>query len=141
MNTSQPQLPSTGYLVVKVSTARGAIPIEGASVNIRGAEQENSQIIYSLTTDSDGKTEKIALPTPPRELSETPGAVAPYALYDIDVFKDGYSDLFIHKVPLFGSITAIQPAILIPLPDNKFTDSYDANRSDSPSDSQTEVIE
>ncbi|MBE6596456.1 MAG: hypothetical protein E7641_02190 [Ruminococcaceae bacterium] len=137
MNNSTPQIPIEGYLIVKVSTARGAIPIEGASVNIRASNSESSDIIYTLVTDSEGKTEKISLPTPPRALSESPGNVAPYALYDIDVFKEGYADLFIHKVPLFGSITAIQPAILIPLPDNRFTDSYDPSGSSSPSDSIT----
>ncbi len=123
-----------GYLVVKVSTARGAIPLEGASVNIRGAERENSGIIYSLSTNSDGMTEKVALPAPARALSEAPGNIKPYALYDVDVFKEGYTDLHFNNVAVFESITSLQPAIMIPLPANKYPDSFDPVADSNPSD-------
>lgn len=125
----------TGYLIIKVSTARGAIPLEGASVNIRGATRENSDIIYTLVSDQNGLTPKIALPTPLRYLSESPGNIIPYALYNIDVFNDGYTDLSFTNVAVFDSITSIQPAVMIPLPDNEYTDSfvpkYDMNPDDS----------
>ena len=136
MNDSQPYSATTGYLVVQVSTARGAIPLEDASVTVRGTEKENSGVIRSLITGRDGKTETIELPTPPRVLSQSPGTVTPYALYDVDVFKEGYADLFIQKIPVFGSVTAIQPAIMIPLPDNRFPDSYDVSENQSPSDTR-----
>lgn len=133
-----PQAPNQsqgmGYLVVKVSTARGAIPLSDASVNIRGAESENSDIIYSLTTNADGMTEKVALPAPARALSEVPGNIKPYALYDVDVFKEGYIDLKFNNVAVFESITSLQPAIMIPLPDNKFPDSFDASGDINSSD-------
>ena len=89
-DTNRAESTGVGYLVVKVSTARGAIPLENASVNIRGAEAVNSGIILSQTTDSSGQTERIALPAPPRILSESPGYPLPYALYDVDVFLEGY---------------------------------------------------
>ena len=126
---------SIGYLVVRVSTARGAIPLEGASVTVRGTDSTNSDVVYSLTTNSDGATEKISLPTKNRELSTVPGNETPYSLYDVDVFLDGYADLFLHRIAIFGGITSIQPAVLIPLPDNRYTDSYDPNASYSPTDS------
>ena len=131
-----PQLPSvgTGYLVVKVSTARGAIPLEDASVNIRGAGGNTSDILYSLKTDIDGLTEKVALPAPSRTLSETPPSSTPFAIYDIDVFKDGYTDLHFTNVAVFDSITSIQPAVMIPLPDNNYDDSFSPNADRNPSD-------
>ena len=137
MNNSPPDSANTqglGYRVVKVSTARGAIPLEDASVNIRGAEKENSNVILSLRTDSAGRTERVALPAPPRRLSESPGAILPYALYSVDVFKEGYYDLHFNNVAVFDSITSVQPAIMIPMADNKYTDSYDPNADQSPDD-------
>ena len=90
-NTAQPT--GTGSLVVKVSTARGAIPLEGARVNIRGTDGQSSDVIYSLMTNRDGLTELVTLPAPARGLSESPGNPTPYALYDLDIFKEGYIDL------------------------------------------------
>ena len=126
-----------GYLVVKASTARGAVPLENASVNIRGAEAENSGIIRTLTTDSSGLTPKAPLPAPPRSLSESPGIVLPYAIYDVDVFKEGYTPIYLKNVAVFDSITSIQPAVMIPLKDNKFTNNYERGDDSSPNDRNT----
>lgn len=130
----------TGYLIIKVSTARGAIPLEGASVNIRGATPENSDIIYSLVSNEDGLTPKIALPTPLRFLSESPGNAVPYALYNIDVFNDGYADLSFTNVAVFDSITSLQPAVMIPLPDNEYTDSFTPKYDQNPDDNNYRTL-
>ena len=123
-----------GYLVIKVSTARGAIPLEGASVSIRGASGNSSDIIYNLTTNRDGLTPPALLPTPARLLSQSPENLQPYALYSVDVFKKGYGDLFFNNVAVFDSITSIQPAVMIPLPDNSYPDSLERKSDISPSD-------
>ena len=115
---NQSSLTELGYLIVKVSTARGVIPLMDATVNIREGNANDTAILYSLRTDRDGQTERIALPTPPRSASQEPDSVTvPYALYNIDVFKDGYVPLFFQNVPLFPTITSIQPAVMVPLPD------------------------
>ena len=127
----------TGYLLVKASTARGAIPLENVSINIRSTVPLDTGIIRTLKTNSSGLTDKIPLPTPPKSLSESPGFLLPYATYDIDVFKDGYTPVHLKNVAVFDSITSVQPAIMIPLEDNKYTDNY-ARKSDfSPSDRNT----
>ncbi len=105
---------STGFLTVAVSTARGAIPLEGASVNIRGNDPDNSEILFSLITDRDGKTKKVALAAPPVASSTSPSIEEPFATYNIDVFKEGYTPLFFHGVPVFPSVHSIQPAVMIP---------------------------
>ena len=117
MNTALSPNDSTGYLIVKVSTARGAIPLEGASVIVRGGEQDSSGVLYSMRTDRDGQTERISLPTPPRSASESPGNIKPYATYGIDVFREGYVPLSFENVPIFPSIVSIQPAVMVPLPE------------------------
>ena len=112
-------LSEIGYLVVRVTTALGAIPLESASVTVRGTDGENEEIIYSLVTDSDGKTERVALPAPPRTNSETPYNDKPYALYGVDIFADGYIPLHLNEIPVFSSVTSIQPAIMIPSPEGE----------------------
>ena len=106
--------PEKGFLVIRASTAGGIIPLEGAAVSIRGEAPENSGIIYSTTTNSDGLTEKIALPTPPKMLSEDPKGARPYSVYNIDVFKDGYIPVYFNNVPVFSNVISIQPAIMVP---------------------------
>ena len=115
-----------GYLVVRVSTANGAIPLSGAQVVVRGGEEANSDYYRSFYSGASGLTPKIALPAPLRSLSEEPSDtnVRPYSLYSIDVFYDGYKDLFFVNVPVFDTITSIQPANMIPKPDNEYSDSF-----------------
>lgn len=104
-----------GYLTVRVSTAGGAIPLENASVNIRGGDVDDSDVIFALTTNSDGITPTVSLPTPPRSASTSPQDTVPaYAVYNVDVFKKGYSPAFFHNVPVFSGINSVQPAVLLP---------------------------
>lgn len=105
-----------GYLIVKVSTASDAIPIENASVIIQGKDESNSNVLLSLLSDKDGLTPKIALPSPPSELSEAPSPSSkPYFVYNIDVFKEGYYPQHYNGVPIFQNVTAIQNAHVIPI--------------------------
>ena len=122
---------SLGYLVIRVSTARGAIPLEGASVSVRGGSPETSGIIYSMVTNQDGLTEKIALPAPAISLSESPGNPTPYSIWSIDVFKDGYTPLFFTSVPVYASVVSVQPAVMTPLPQG-FIHTESINESQSP---------
>lgn len=120
-NTVPQDTQSSGSLIVKVSTARGAIPLDGAAVSIRGSTPETSGIIYSLASDRDGLTEKIALPAPDRSLSSAPGDIEPYSLWNIDVFKDGYIPVSFQNVPVFASVVSVQPAVMVPISENFYT--------------------
>ena len=70
---------SVGYMIVRVTTARGAIPLEGATVTVSDYfpedVKERGNAIYTLTTNSSGLTDKFSLPAPPRELSPYPTSV------------------------------------------------------------------
>ena len=118
-----------GFLIVHVTTARGAIPLEGAQVNIRNSlpQSDNTRgdVLYSITTNRDGNTEKITLPAPPRadSLSPTQNDLPPFATYHIDVYQEGFFGQTYLNIPIFDGITAIQPADMIPLPENGRTDS------------------
>lgn len=125
---SRMQIPAgTGYLIVQVSTAGGAIPVPGAIVTVRDydpeTEPERGSVITSMRTDRSGRTQLISLPAPARALSQAPGsAMLPYALYSIDVKADRYYENYFAGVPIFDGIVAVQPAVLQALPDSKFSD-------------------
>ena len=120
-----------GYIVVRVSTARGAIPLAGAEVIVRQNELENStDILASMLSSNSGLTARIALPAPSRKLSESPGNAKPFATYNIEVRADGYFTQNYNEVAVFDGITSYQNAILIPLPDNAKTDNYTFDERD-----------
>ena len=111
---------SIGFLEVDVKTANGALPVEGASVNIysylpeaKKAKDEN--LIYSLLTDKNGKTTRVALNAKDKALSMTPGNESPFTVYTIAVSKDGFYNNSYLNVPVFQGITSLQPVELIPL--------------------------
>lgn len=120
-----------GYMIVRVTTARGAIPLEGAIVTIHNYDPEfesgRGDVIAVYTTNSTGITERFALPAPPRSLSLSPGNGKSYETYGITVTKEGYHRQEYINVPVFEGITAIQNADMIPLPDNGQTDNFDPN--------------
>ena len=120
MNDSifQKEAENVGYLVIRVSTARGAIPLENAAVSVRGNTPETSGIVYSMATDRDGLTQKISLPTPAKALSDSPGNPQPFSTWNIDVFKNGYVPVRFQNVPVYPSVVSVQPAVLVPVPEN-----------------------
>lgn len=118
-----------GYMIVRVTTARGAIPLEGALVTVSNYAPEfesgRGDVIAVYKTDRSGVTEKFALPAPPRSLSMSPGNGKTYKTYNISVSKDGYFAQSYINAPVFDGITSIQTADMIPLPDNGQTDNFD----------------
>ena len=110
-----------GYLIVRASTAGGAIPIEGATVSVRnqaepGVDSLAGSVRHTVRTDRDGNTQRLPLPAPSRSLAYTPGNT-PYAFYDIEVSSPGYYPQHFIRVPIYDTITSIQNAYLIPLPE------------------------
>ncbi|MBQ9131843.1 MAG: hypothetical protein IJX62_05165 [Clostridia bacterium] len=128
MNAQPPK--GTGYLIIRATTARGAIPLEGATVNVRSQPKspfdEPQDLLYSTTTGRDGKTRPLPLATPPRSMSQQPGngVDPPYASYIAEVRLEGYYDENYSSIPIFDGITAIQSVDMIPLPENGKPDGY-----------------
>ena len=117
-----------GKLVFQITTAGGAIPLEGAEVTLRqsrGPTDAGGDVLSVLYSGRDGKTEVLPLPAPARGYSLEPardGAPVPYALYNADVRMDGFYKQSYIRIPVFDGITSIQRASLIPLPENGFED-------------------
>lgn len=115
-----------GRLVFQITTAGGAIPLEGAEVTLRqsrGPTDAGGDVLSVLYSGRDGKTEVLPLPAPARGYSLEPardGAPVPYALYNADVRMDGFYKQSYIRIPVFDGITSIQRASLIPLPENGY---------------------
>jgi hypothetical protein len=122
-----------GYMIVRVTTARGAIPLEGATVTVQNYDPEfekgRGDVIAVYTTGDSGLTEKFSLPAPSGALSMSPGNGKSYESYILTVTKGGYYRQEYVNVPVFEGITAIQNVDMIPLPENGVTDRFDP-RSD-----------
>ena len=121
-----PAMTGQGKLVFQITTAEGAIPLEGAEVTLRqsrGPTDAGGDVLSVLYSGRDGKTETLTLPAPARGFSLEPardGAPVPYALYNADVRMDGFYKQSYIRIPVFDGITSIQRASLIPLPENGF---------------------
>ncbi len=105
-----------GLLQVNVFTASGALPVENATVKIKGSEEGNGNVEFSVLTNNDGSTPKVPLPTPPKEYSLSPDDnKLPYSAYDITISKDNFYTRKINGIPMFEGIDAVLPVELIPL--------------------------
>ena len=123
----QPEEEQQGKLVFQITTAGGAIPLEGAEITLRASRSASDgnggEVMAVLYSDSNGKSEVLTLPAPARMLSLEPardGAPVPYALYNADVKLRGFYSQSYIRIPIFDGITSIQRASLIPLPENGF---------------------
>ena len=120
-NNAPPAAAGTGYLIVQVTTANTAIPLEGAFVRI-SRDAPGNAVLYELRTGADGRTERVALSAPPRSASLSPGGGTAFSPYNIEVTLAEYGSTVYQHVPIFDGITSIQGADLIPLPQNGVPD-------------------
>lgn len=107
---------SSGFLKVNV-TKGGIIPVENATITITRTENGNPILVASLTTDLNGNTDTIELPTPALSLSQnSDNTQRPYSLYNIVAYKSGFYVVEQLDVPVFSGITSMQPINFIPIP-------------------------
>lgn len=119
----------TGYLTAYVTTALGAIPLEGANVKVFEYQNENENnkgsLITSRITNREGKTDKIPLEAPPRINSQSKSSEKSYYTYNLEVFLEGYYPQQYINVPIFENIHAIQEIDLLPISENGKSYTYD----------------
>ena len=105
-----------GFLRVRVTTVGESLPLENAIVIISDySEGGEGEVLYTLRTDSGGLTQTASLPAPPASMSQQPGSVQPYALYNVTVLADGYYTVENIGVMVFDRVVAVQPVNLVPL--------------------------
>lgn len=112
-----PALPSepaaTGSVRVRVTTARGARPVEDAIVTVVREAGPREHLYALQKTDSSGETGIITLPAPPPSGNQQAPA---YFDYNIHVYAPGYYRESAMAVPVFPDVSAVQTFDLIPLP-------------------------
>lgn len=127
MNESKQGRAGQGNLVFQVTTARGAIPLEGARISLFNYIKEDmphrGDVQSSVVSGGDGKTRVIALQTPPRDESLSPGTALPYATYNAEVTLEGYYTQYYVAIQVFDGVTSVQSINLVPLPENGRSDS------------------
>jgi len=117
------ELEGLGYLVVQVTTAGSAIPLEGALVSI----SKGGRVMLELRTANDGRTERVALSAPLRAEAQRPGGAPAFSNYEIRVSVAGYEDNEYQNVPIFDGVTSYQQAVMIPVPENGYGDDFNLN--------------
>jgi len=103
-----------GQLTFSVTSALGFIPVQDATISITTAN-EPENVIATLTTDENGQTGEITLPTPPFDLSQQPSDIQPYASYNVDITAPGYEDVRIEGTEMLSEVTALQPVRMNPV--------------------------
>lgn len=103
--------PFVGYLRVFVFTGEGAEPLESARVAV-----SREDVIYAnVSTDRDGFTPILPLPSVDPALTLTPGNVTPYTAYDVTVSANGYQGVRHRNLPVYGNNYVTLPTPLYPL--------------------------
>lgn len=104
-----------GTLRFRVYTAREALPVSGALIEITKVIGNSKHTFYKLTTDISGNTPVIYLPAPSSELSQHPeNTIQPYALYDAYITADNFGDVSIKDLPIFDGILSEQSIAMVP---------------------------
>ena len=106
-----------GYLQIQARTAQDAIPIGGAQVRVLDDE---GNTLYRLSTDESGETQPVSLETVDRSFSLNPGYMGtPYANYGAVIEAEGFQPVTVAEIPIFDGETAVLPAALVPLEEQK----------------------
>jgi len=106
---------SVGFLIVNAVTAGGLLPVEGALITVSITDGQDTTIYRVTTTDRSGRTDKIAIPTPPIELSLSPGNDKPYATVIIEGDKEGFYNSTYINAPIFPQTVTLQQVDLVPI--------------------------
>ena len=74
--------------------------------------------ITVLRTNRSGFTTTITLPTVSASLSLEPGNRHPYTAYTVQIVAPGFFTTKDIHVPVYSGVTSVQPAEMLPLPEN-----------------------
>ena len=121
-----------GYLRVFAFTGGGAEPIEGARVIVTQPTGDTPTIFANLTTDRDGFTPVITLPSVDPALTLRPGVAQPYVTYAVRVTADGFQPVEHRNIPVYGDNYVTQPVAMTPILPGKDADNTQEFTSGGP---------
>lgn len=112
---AQPSPAFVGYLRIYAFTGGGAEPIADARVVVTRPTDDRQTVYANLTTDADGFTPVIALPSVDPALTLQPSVTQPYVAYTIRVTADGFQPAEHRNVPVYGNNYVTQPVAMTPI--------------------------
>ncbi len=99
-------------LVFQLSTARSALPVQGAVVLVTDPITGRNT---RLTTDQSGRTRVLCVTAPPLSWSQTPGNEGrPYSIYHADIRAEGYVPVRLTGIQVFAGQQSLQMVEMIP---------------------------
>ena len=99
-------------LVFQLSTARSALPVQGASILVTDPVGGR---VTRLTTDQSGRTRVLCVTAPPLAWSQTPGNNGrPYGIYHADIRAKGYVPVRLTGIQVFFGQQSLQTVEMIP---------------------------
>lgn len=104
---------AVGELRVRVTTARGALPVPGAHVLVTRCGEGG--VCAACETDESGLSRLFILPTE-SAVHSLIGVPPPCARYDVEVIAEGFEPASFSAVPVYEGVTSVQCAELIPRP-------------------------
>ena len=99
-------------LIFQLSTARSALPVQGASVLVTDPITGRNT---RLTTDQSGRTRVLCVTAPPLSWSQTPGSDGrPYSIYHADIRAEGYIPVRLTGIQVFAGQQSLQTVEMVP---------------------------
>ena len=99
-------------LIFQLSTARSALPVQGASVLVTDPITGRNT---RLTTDQSGRTHVLCVTAPPLSWSQSPGNDGrPYNIYHADIRAEGYVPVRLTGIQVFAGQQSLQMVEMIP---------------------------
>ncbi len=112
--SGEPVSDSTGGLRISATSFRTNRPINNAEVRIQYTDN-GADSFDTLTTDENGFTGTLGLPTPALRYSLNPSDVRPYSLVNIRISHPEFESVTINGAQLLPDVTANQSFVLAPL--------------------------
>lgn len=105
--------PSVGRLKVYAYTADEAFPSRDTNVVIQKKIGEYNVLFFSGYTNESGIIDNILLPAPSdfnKDIIDAPA----YETYELNAFHEGYNDIVLNNIGMFGGVSVIQYLRMIP---------------------------
>ena len=107
----------TAPLLVRVTAADNAIPIEDALVVVARTENGERTVEAIRLTDQNGLTEPIVLAAADPASTLTPNTTVTAVVHEVTVSAPDYRRVVLSGVPLYGGIPTELPVTMVPLPE------------------------
>lgn len=104
--------PVQGYLKIRASAARGAIPISGLKIVVSKNIEDNNVTFFEGSTNESGMIDEIILPAP--RLNDSDLVKPNNILYDITATYKEENKPAIYKVYIYENVRVLQNITIVP---------------------------